>query len=293
MGGRIHIIDFRAIFNDTESKGKSLTYGLPFGRKFLFVPQNVRHARMNISIVAETLFTLWGFPVTNTLILTLIISLSLMVFSTLFFKKLSTIPGKFQSAVEAVFEALWGMVMDVAGDDRLARKFFPLVATIFFFVLFSNWIELIPGLGTVGLREGHGVIPFLRSSSADLNMTLAISLISVFTVQFMGIATIGVVKYAKKFLVSPLQKPYGVGTFMGLLELMGEATRVVSFSFRLFGNIFAGEVLLIVILNLVPYFLPLPFLFLELFVGVVQAAVFSIFPLVFLKMATLEPEHAH
>lgn len=216
-----------------------------------------------------------------------------MVFSGLFFKKLSIVPGKLQSGVEAIFEGLWNVVVDVAGNERLARKFFPLVATIFFFVLFSNWVELIPGLGTVGIQHGHEIIPFLRSSSADLNMTLAISLVAVFTVQFMGIATIGVVKYAQKFLVSPLQKPYGVGTFMGLLELMGEVTRIVSFSFRLFGNIFAGEVLLIVILNLVPYIVPLPFLFLELFVGVVQAAVFSILTLVFLKMATLEPEHAH
>lgn len=248
---------------------------------------------MNISIAAETLFHLWGFPVTNTIILTLIISVALMLFSALFFKKLSLVPGRVQAGVEAVFEALWNLVVDVAGNERLARKFFPIVATIFLFVLFSNWIELVPGLGTIGLREGHEVIPFLRSASADLNMTLAISLVVVFSVQFIGIATIGTAKYASKFLVSPFRKPYGVGTFMGILELMGEATRVISFSFRLFGNIFAGEVLLIVVLNLVPYFVPLPFLFLELFVGVVQAAVFSILTLVFLKMATLEPEHAH
>lgn len=248
---------------------------------------------MNISIVAEKLFDLWGFPMTNTMILTLIISVLLIVFSMLFFKKLSLVPGKFQSAVEAIFEAMWGLVVDVAGDARLARKFFPLVATIFFFVLFSNWIELIPGLGVVGIRHGHEIIPFVRSVSADLNMTLALSLVSVFSVQFIGIATIGIVKYGKKFLVSPMQKPYGVGTFMGILELMGEVTRIISFSFRLFGNIFAGEALLIVVLNLVPYFAPIPFLFLELFVGVVQAVVFSILTLVFLKMATLEPEHAH
>ena len=248
---------------------------------------------MNISIAAEKLFEAWGFPVTNAFLLTLLISASLMLFSVVFFGKLRLVPGKLQSAIEFVFEFLWSTVSDVAESPKLAKKFFPLVATIFFFVLFSNWIELIPGLGTVGIREGHGVIPFLRSSSADLNMTLAISFISVFSVQFFGIAAIGIVKYGQKFLVSPFRKPYGVGTFMGLLELMSEATRLISFSFRLFGNIFAGEVLLIVILNLVPFFLPLPFLFLELFVGVVQAGVFSILTLVFLKMATLEPEHAH
>ncbi len=248
---------------------------------------------MNISIAAETLFRLWGFPVTNTIILTVAISLILAGFSLVFFQKLSIVPGRLQSAVEAIFEALIGLVSDVAGSERLAKKFFPIVATVFFFVLFSNWIELIPGLGTVGLRAGSETIPFLRSASADLNMTIALSLVVVFSVQFIGIATIGIAKYAGKFFVSPLRKPYGVGTFMGILELMGEATRIISFSFRLFGNIFAGEVLLIVVLNLVPYFVPLPFLFLELFVGVVQAAVFSILTLVFLKMATLEPEHSH
>lgn len=250
---------------------------------------------MHISISAEELFHVGAIPVTNALLLTFIISAGLMLFSARFFGRLRTVPGRFQSGVEAIFEGLWKLVIDVSGDERLARKFFPLVATIFFFVLFSNWSGLLPGLGTVGLLEhdGHTIIPFIRSPSADLNMTLAISLIAVFAVQFMGIAAIGVVKYGKKFLVSPLQKPYGVGTFMGILELVGEATRVVSFSFRLFGNIFAGEVLLIVILNLVPFLVPLPFFFLEVFVGVVQAAVFSILTLVFLKMATLEPEHAH
>lgn len=287
-------VDFLFFFYNTGVKGEILKWYLPRGGWFLFVfLEGESDIDMNISIAAEELFRAWGFPMTNTVILTLLISVSLMVFSAMFFRTLSLVPGRMQSAVEAVFEALWGLVVEVAGEERLARKFFPIVATIFFFVLFSNWVELLPGLGTIGIRHGHEIIPFLRSSSADLNMTLALSLIAVFTVQYMGIATIGVVKYAKKFFVSPLSKPYGVGTFMGILELMGEATRVVSFSFRLFGNIFAGEVLLIVILNLVPYIVPLPFLFLELFVGVVQAAVFSILTLVFLKMATLEAEHAH
>ncbi|QQS20833.1 MAG: F0F1 ATP synthase subunit A [Candidatus Moraniibacteriota bacterium] len=248
---------------------------------------------MNISIAAEELFRWGGFPITNTILLTLAISSLLILFSTTFFRKLKKVPGPFQAAVEVIFESLWNLVGEVAGDERLARKFFPIIATVFFFVLFSNWVELMPGLGTVGIRHGEEITPFLRSASADLNMTLALSLTVVFLVQGIGIATIGVLPYARKFLVSPFRKPYGVGTFMGLLELLGEATRVLSFSFRLFGNIFAGEVLLIVILHLVPFLLPIPFLFLELFVGVVQAAVFSILTLVFLKMATLEAEHGH
>ena len=131
----------------------------------------------------------------------------------------------------------------------------------------------------------------MRSSSADLNVTLAITLIAVFAIQFMGIAAIGIGKYAKKFFVSPFHKPYFIGTFVGILELVSEVAKIISFSFRLFGNIFAGEVLLIVMLNLAPYIVPLPFLFMEMFVGFIQALVFAMLTLVFMKMATTEVSH--
>ena len=248
---------------------------------------------MHISIAAEKLFDMWGFPVTNTVLLTLLVSVILIVFSMVFFKNLSDVPGRFQSAIEAIFEVLWKFILDIAGSQALARKIFPLIATIFFFVLFSNWTELIPGLGTIGIQHGHAIIPFIRSPSADLNMTMALALVAVFSIQYMGVATIGAVKYAKKFFISPFAKPYGIGMFVGILELLGEATKFASFSFRLFGNIFAGEVLLIVIVYLVPYFIPLPFLFLEIFVGLVQASVFAILTLVFIKMATMEHDTAH
>jgi len=119
-------------------------------------------------------------------------------------------------------------------------------------------------------------------------MTIALAIVSVMAAQFLGIAAIGIRKYAGKFFVSPFHKPYFVGTFVGLLELVSEAAKIISFSFRLFGNIFAGEVLLMVMLFLVPYIVPLPFLFLELFVGFVQALVFSMLTLVFFKMAATE-----
>ena len=109
--------------------------------------------------------------------------------------------------------------------------------------------------------------------------------------QILGIAAIGIGKYAEKFFVSPFHSPYFVGTFVGILELISEVAKLISFSFRLFGNIFAGEVLLMVMLFLVPYFVPLPFLFLELFVGFVQALVFAMLTLVFLKMAATEAAH--
>jgi F-type H+-transporting ATPase subunit a len=211
----------------------------------------------------------------------------------LFSKKLSIVPRGFQNVFEYVLEAVLNLVDSVTGDKEQTRKFFPLVATVFIFVIISNWIGLIPALvpgGTIGVYQLHGgenvLVPFVRSGSADLNMTLALALIVVLTAQFMGATALGVKKYAGKFLISPLKKPYFIGTFVGLLEIISEFAKVISFSFRLFGNIFAGEVLLTVMLMLVPYFLPLPFLFLEIFVGFIQALVFAMLTLVFMKMAT-------
>jgi F-type H+-transporting ATPase subunit a len=247
---------------------------------------------MEISLAAEPLFHIGHLPITNTLVMTLLLSILIIVTSFFLKNKIKLVPKGFQNIVEFVLEALLNLVDSVTQDRKQSQKFFPLVATIFIFVILSNWIELIPGLGTVGVYEevrGHNVlVPFIRSVSADLNFTLALALISFFSIQFFGIATIGVVKYAGKFFVSPFHKPYFIGTFVGALEIISETAKIISFSFRLFGNIFAGEVLLIVMLNLVPYIVPLPFLFLELFVGFIQALVFAMLTLVFLKMATVE-----
>ncbi len=224
--------------------------------------------------------------------MTLVISVIIIVASLVIKKRSSIVPKGFQNVVEFVLEALLNLGDSVTQNRKQTRKFFPLVATIFIFVILSNWIEIIPGLGTVGVNQVHHgeevLVPFIRSNSADLNVTLAIALVSVGAAQFMGVAVLGARKYSQKFLVNPLRKPYFVGTFVGILELISEFAKIISFSFRLFGNIFAGEVLLTVMLMLVPYVAPLPFLFLEIFVGFVQALVFSMLTLVFLKMAITE-----
>jgi F-type H+-transporting ATPase subunit a len=250
---------------------------------------------MEISLAAEPLFHIGSFPVTNTLVVTLFVSL-LLIGTALFLRgRLQMVPRGLQNVFEYALEAVLDLVDGVTQDREQTKKFFPIIATIFLFVILSNWIELVPGLGTIGLREMHDgksiIIPFIRSSSADLNVTAALAVISVLTVQFTGIAALGFFKYAGKFLVSPLHKPYVIGTFVGILELIGEVAKLISFSFRLFGNIFAGEVLLAVMLMLVPYLVPLPFLLLEIFVGFIQALVFSMLTLVFLKMAVTEAAH--
>ncbi len=250
---------------------------------------------MNISIAPEAIFHIGSFPVTNTIIVTLFLSLLIIIGSYVLKSRIRLVPRGFQNVVESVLEALLNLADSVTQDRRQSKKFFPLVATIFIFIILSNWVELIPGLGTIGIYEMHHgervLVPFIRSASADLNFTLAIAIISVLAAQILGIAAIGLGKYAGKFFISPFHKPYFVGTFVGILELVSEAAKLISFSFRLFGNIFAGEVLLLVMLFLVPYFIPIPFLFLELFVGFVQALVFSMLTLVFLKMAVTEAAH--
>ncbi len=250
---------------------------------------------MEISIAAEKLFSFGTFPVTNAFLVGAIVSGALMIFTRRIVERWKEVPRGAQNVLEIIIESLLDLVQSVTQDRKQALKFFPLIATIFLFVLFSNWAGLLPGLGTVGIVHGEAghatIIPFLRSTSADLNFTLALSLIVVLTIQFTGIAAMGIVKYGKKFFVSPFHKPYGIGTAVGLLELVSEVGKTISFTFRLFGNVFAGEVLLTVMLHLVPYFLPLPFLFLEIFVGFIQAVVFAMLTLVFLKMATIPPEH--
>jgi F-type H+-transporting ATPase subunit a len=254
---------------------------------------------MEISIVAEPLFHLGEFVITNSLLWAFLVSG--IGFLTVFFllqpKKFQEVPSGFQNGVEAVFEGLLSFMESIVGDKELAKKFFPLVATIFLFVLFSNWSGLLPGAGIVGVHGVHNghemLIPIIRSPSADLNMTAAIAIVAMCAVQFFGVAALGLRGYGSKFFIAPWKKPYIIGTAVGLLELIGEFAKILSFSFRLFGNIFAGEVLLLVMLYLVPYIVPLPFLMLEVFVGIVQAGVFSLLTLVFLKMATEAHEEAH
>ena len=243
------------------------------------------------SFTPEVVAQIGNFPITNSFLVTLVISAVIIIGALLLKRGIKNgKPNGFQNIIEMVFEGLLDLVDGVTGNREQTRRFFPLVATIFIFVILINWVEVVPGLGTVGVEEIHHgekvLLPFIRSAAADLNVTLVIALVAVVASQFMGITALGFKKYAGKFLVSPFKKPYFVGTFVGILEIISEFAKIISFSFRLFGNIFAGEVLLTVMLMLVPLFIPLPFLFLEIFVGFIQALVFAMLTLVFMKMAT-------
>ncbi len=256
---------------------------------------------MNISLAAEPLFYIGSFAFTNSLLVGLIVSLFFCGLAFIISRRqLADVPQGLQNVVEVILEGALSFIESVTANREQAKRFLPLTATIFFFVLLSNWIGLLPGVGTIGLNQihnGHPVlVPFLRSTSADLNATLAIALISVLGTQIFGIAALGFFKQAAKYInLGSLFKNFSFQNiilfFVGILEIISEVAKVVSFSFRLFGNVFAGEVLLIVVATLVPYLAPIPFLFLEVFVGFVQALVFSLLTLVFLTIATVE--HAH
>ena len=243
---------------------------------------------VHISLKAEEIISFFGFSITNSILATWLVMVMLIVVSLLVTSKLTMVPSRLQSIFEMVLGGIYDLFKTITGEK--IKKFFPLVGTLFIFIIFLNWMGLIPGVGSIGLRSVvHGkkeFIPLLRAGSADINTTLAFAIVSVVLIQFYGFTTLGK-EYLGRFI--NLKNP--INFFVGLLEIMSEGTKVISFAFRLFGNIFAGEVLLTVVAFLMPLFAPLPFLVLELFVGFIQALVFSMLTAVFLSVATTSHEH--
>lgn len=248
---------------------------------------------MTVSLAAEPLFTLGSLPVTNAVMIGVFVFTGLVVGAILLRPKITVgVPGGVVNAVEAVFELLLSTIEGITHNRKKAEEFFPIISTFFLFILFSNWTGILPGLGSVGIYKLiHGeveLVPFLRAPSADLNFTIALALLSVFAAQWYGMKHLGFFGHWGKFFVPPWKSPYLIGTFVGLLELVSEFAKVISFSFRLFGNVFAGEILLMVVGMLAPMGGTLPFLVLEIFVGLVQALVFALLTTVFLTIATME-----
>lgn len=253
---------------------------------------------------------------TNTMIAVFIADILLIWMAFSFYKATkggkSLIPKGFSGGVDGLLEVIYNLTEGTAG--KWARFIFPWFATITLLVLAINWMELIPGVDSIGIiheashgyaiqdlgwattlvaeeveHGGYGLIPFVRVTSTDLNFTLALALIAVTMVQVIGIKAQGAA-YFKKFWFTETMftKPMlGVIDFgVGLLELMSEFSKILSFAFRLFGNIFAGSVLLFVIGSLVPIFAQSMFLMLEFFVGLIQAFVFGLLTMTFMAQAT-------
>ena len=240
-----------------------------------------------ISIKAQELFNIGGFGVTNSLFLTFFVSCILISFSLVMRSRAVLVPGKLQSAVEMGMEWFLGLMESTLGSAKKAEQYFPLVATIFIFIMTSNLLGIFPGVGSIALHtHGHEVSLF-RSPAADLNFTLAFAVISVIAANILGAVAVGAGAHIGKFI--NFKNP--ILFFIGLLEIVSEIAKIISLSFRLFGNVFAGEVLLIIIFYLAPYIIPLPFLFLEIFVGVIQAFLFAMLTLVSISLHTAVHEH--
>ncbi|MEE8318824.1 MAG: FoF1 ATP synthase subunit a [Dehalococcoidales bacterium] len=252
---------------------------------------------------AEVLFHVAGFPVTNSLIGAWLTMIFLVGFSFVITRRMKLIPGRLQSAFEFLLGSLFDFCRRVAGEEN-GRRFFPVVATIFLFVLFNAWLSLVPGFGSIEVvnAEGHHV-HLLRGANTDINMPLALAAVSFFIVAYFGLKSLGF-GYVKQFfnvgqifhgLANIVRGRFRTGlgalfngfinTFVGFLEFLGVLIRIVSFTFRLFGNMTAGEILLLIVAFLIPWVVALPFYVLELLVGFVQALIFAGLTLVFMTLA--------
>ena len=236
------------------------------------------------------------FAVTNTLLSAWIVSIVIILFFVLGAGKKSLVPGRFQSVIESLFELIINFSAGVLGQD-MARKAFPIVATIFFFVLFNAWLGLLPFYQFLGFVGDDSLIKahLLRPAGTDLNMPLALALVSFVFVEFWGFKSHGI-GYLKKFFAFGSVFSKGVlqgiiDIFVGILELLSELIRVVSFTFRLFGNMTAGEILVVMITFLVPLVATNFVYGLELLVGLIQSVIFAGLTLVFLSVAVSHEEH--
>jgi F-type H+-transporting ATPase subunit a len=240
---------------------------------------------IHVVLKAEHIGSFFGMPITNSLLMTWVVMVILIAFAFFTRSKLALIPGKLQAGIEWLFEGVLNYMTETLENEKVARKFFPLIMTIFLFVLVGNELAFLPGVGSVVLHHGESVVPLLRAPGADLNFTLALALIAFFVIEITGVVMLGLWKYAGKYInfTSP------VHFAVGLIELLSNIGRIISFSFRLFGNVFAGEVMIIVASFFVAYLLPVPLMAFEVFVGFIQAVVFSMLTLFFIKLAIMEP----
>ncbi len=234
-----------------------------------------------IVIAPETLFNIGFLPVTNTLLVSWMVIGIIIIAAIIARLNLKRIPTGFYNFVESIIEWGWNTVEDLAHSR--SKFFFPWVMTFFIFILVANLIGLFPGFATITYNH----LPLLRSINSDLNMTLSLALLSVVVTHYYAIKILGIKNYLKKWFSVEM---FGVFLFVGLLELVGEFTKIASLSFRLFGNIFAGEVVLGTVSSIFAFFVPLPFYFLELIVAFVQAAVFMMLTLVFMVILTEKHE---
>ena len=251
---------------------------------------------VHVEIAAERLFSIGPLTVTNSMIGALLASVLLLLAAFWFARRASLVPSRMGSLMELPIEFLAGIVRGTGG--KRWRQFAPLIFGIFLFVLVANWLSLLPGVGTIGLAEEVDgkqiIVPFVRAGAADLNFTLGLALISFISFIAFGLRANGVRGYLKELLVA---EPAYMTPLLTPIHLISELSRVISLSMRLFGNVFAGEVLLATMLALTTtalFMLPLAFVIpgvfigLELLFGLVQALVFALLSMTYITLAIAE-----
>jgi F-type H+-transporting ATPase subunit a len=270
----------------------------------------------NISIAPEVIFAGW---ITNTLLCTWISIIVLFLLFYLGIRRRDLIPSGWQNFIEWMVEGLLGLVESVSGKEK-GRKFFPIVASFFFFIFVANLLDVFPGVDTLGWLDlkprdpqplwgffimnsasSNHIVPWIRPATTDLNLTLAMALVSVVITQVFGFISLGAGTHLNKYINVKALRRGGLGIVefvVGLLEIVSELSRLISFSFRLFGNIFAGSILLAVFAFLLPALANVIFIPFELFVAGIQAFVFAFLTLLFLELGTTahshpDGEHAH
>ncbi len=262
------------------------------------------------TLYAESISHIGSFPVTNALLTSTAAVVVIVVIAVAVRLTLREIPRGIQNFFEVLMEGALNLCDQVTNSRKISTKVFPLALSVFLFILVNNWLGLLPigGLGIIEAGEhGASFIPFLRSGTADINTTIALAIMAVVSANLFGIFSIGIWKTFNKYVnlkalgsaVLRVRKEptvlvvAPVTFFVGILELIGEFAKVASLSFRLFGNVFAGEVLLMAMSKILPFLLPIPFLFLEVFVGLIQALIFSILVLVYFTIAATDhDEHS-
>lgn len=262
------------------------------------------------TLYAEPIAHVGSFTITNALFTSWVVVFVLIIIAIVVRTKIKSIPKGIQNLFEIVIEGAEGLCDQVTNSRALTNKAFPVVFSVFMFVLLNNWMGILP-LGGFGLIEqgehGKVFIPLIRSGTADINGTLPLALLSVIGANIFGIISIGLWKTINKYvnlkmlgsIFTKIKKdPTIIMTApiqfaVGLLELIGEFAKIASLSFRLFGNVFAGEVLLASMSAIVAYLVPTPFLLLEVMVGVIQAFIFAILTLVYYTIASMDHDEEH
>ncbi len=251
---------------------------------------------MEVLLKADVIGNFMGFPITNTFMTAIIASVVLIILVVVFSKRISIVPSRFQLIVEFMTEGARKYVYEVLDNNKVSKIVFPLILSLFIFILFINLFKFIPGKESIKYLEMY----FLKPVHTDLNMTIALAMVSFIVIQFFGIYVLGFWKYGSKFLdLKNLFLSFRKGwkapfiafgkLIFGFIELISEISKLISLSFRLFASILVGGILLALVGTMSHYLLPIPVILFEIFVAFLQAILFSVLTLFYIKMAISEP----